>query len=182
MIPILGLAFYFYCLWSRSNNRKTEEKLNSDINSYASVLRKLSSSQVREIGNIVKSTLRAMSADPNEWPLELCKLLHAENKVQSEKSYGSPSYEQNKEIDRLIASFELQMSTVAPTTQGALSRAYNDGGLDFGIITNKASHAALYNVMDAHERNMSYNRMNDTIKEMVDKEVKQFISKIRNCL
>ena len=173
-IPLLIIAFavilYLTCK-HYFGTPKAVKKWDEDVESYRSILRKLPKYLVEDFFHAIYNTGMSMGLPSKDLPDELTKAVSAATKVREAKDFGRLSKEKAANVSDAINQFEMEMEELIPIGRKALNQASNSGGLGFGLITNSAADAALYQAMDYHDKVKHYKKMNYTVNQMVDKEV-----------
>ncbi len=181
-IPLLivcGALMVYAMIKISFGKPKATVKWEADVEKYKSIIEQLPEQLVVKLFYAIYNTGMSMGLPSRDLPDELTKVVGAATSVRNAKSFGSISNGQDTNINSLINQFENQMETLIPVGKKALNQSIDGGGLGFGLITNNAADAALYQAMDYHDRVKQYKRMNYTVNQMVDKEVVVLMDSIK---
>lgn len=162
---------------NRTNNHVS--KWETDVENYTSLFKQLPEPTVRRLQKAFYNTGMGLGVQPADLPDELTKVVGATTKVIENRQFGSLDNEKNKTINSLINKFENSMVTLVPASKKAMNNAIDNGGLGFGLITNSAANAALYQAMDYRATKKQYAKMNHTVNQLIDRDVLELINGIK---
>lgn len=183
LVPVLfSFLMIYFTIIKPNADKKAVNKWDEDVAEYKRIIERMTSNNVNHFFSTIRNTGLSMGIDYKDLPDELTKAVSAATQVIQNKTFGRLTSHKENEIDELINAFSSEMTTLIPAARGALNQSINEGGLGFGLITNSAADAALYQAMNYHDKIKHYKKMNYTVNQMIDKEVAVLMNGIKNVL
>lgn len=169
---------------TQKSKEKARKEYDEEQKYYEAIIRKLPSELVNKLFDLEKQAgIKIRLAGTDNYPEEFTTIFLATNAVINNNSYGTITVEQHQQIQEILdKDFKWLINDFIPAANTVLKNNANSDGLGFGVITNNAADAILYDALDTNERLKGNEKRIREYEEMIDKRVVSIIERIKTTL
>jgi len=167
--------------WKKDREEKARNEWDAEQRQYELIVRRLPSDLANKLFDLLKQACQRINrVVPDSYPVELTKMALAAGTVVQKGSFGAITRDQHRQISKVLdESLNWVVSAYIPQANQWLMQVADTEGLGFGLITNSAADAMLYNIIDTHQRLKGNEKRIKEYEEEIDKQLIPIFEKIR---